>query len=355
MIARSGIVPAALASALLLTACNGVQSGAPAVASPSAVAPETGAANLNAQQTANRARLLAFFERRPHQLARRSQGVLPDSGPAKKQVNLLYVTDGGNYDVLMLAYPTLKQLGKITGTVDVQGVCSDPKGNVWTVPSVFPELSEYAHGVSKVKATLSDAGAQYPLTCAVDPSTGNLAMTNLGAPSGGGNVYIWTKATGTANIITDSAMSYVYFCAYDPSGNLWVDGLDSKYNFVFAELAAGSQTLKTVPLTGIVFPGGIEWDGTQLAVGDQSYQSKQTSAIDQVSTGSTPSITGTTPLNGTCDVTQFSILNGKVFAPDVCTNTGSMYAYPAGGNAQRTLKNLQYPLTTAINTLPSSK
>ncbi|HEY1884054.1 MAG TPA: hypothetical protein VGG51_13545 [Candidatus Cybelea sp.] len=262
--------------------------------------------------------------------------------------HLLYVTDGGNGNVLMYGYPTLKPLGAISNTGDTQGVCSDPQGNVWVVPSVFPKITEYPHGLVKPKATLSDAGAEYPLACSVDPTTGNLAMTNLGSPSGGGNVFIWTGAKGTANKIADSAMSYVYFCGYDSSGNLWVDGLDSMYDFVFAELPAGVQNFQTIALAGVAFPGGIEWDGTDIAVGDQ-----QSSTIDQISvSGSTATITGTTPLNGSCDVDQFAILSGKVFAPDVCAGDGNLYPYPAGGASLKTVDNLQYPVAAAISTRP---
>ena len=348
MIARHALLPAALGSALLvLSACNGAPPAGMLLASQS-----SGATQRTPQQAANRMRLLALFERRRHARQHHAHGVTWASGIAKRTKHLLYVSDGGNDNVLMYGYPTLKPLGTIAATGDAQGVCSDKGGNVWVVPSIVPKVSEYAHGASKPKATLSDAGASYPLGCSVDPTTGNLAMTNLGSPYGGGNIFIWADAKGSANKISDSAMSYAYFCGYDASGNLWVDGLDANYDFVFAELPAGGQNLQTIALSGIVFPGGIEWDGTDIAVGDQSYQSGQTSAIDQVSvSGSTATIAGTTPLNGSCDVEQFTIFAGKVFAPDVCSGDGSLYLYPAGGAPQGTVSKLQYPVAAAISSI----
>jgi hypothetical protein len=352
MIARYVVLSATVGSALLvLSACNGMQPASlPLGPSSSSVAQRT------PQQGANRARLLAFFEQRRGARRRHAHGVTWASEAAKKQKNLLYVSDGGNNEVLMYAYPSLKPMGVIGNARDVQGVCADPHGNVWVITSVSSRITRYAHGGTKPKISLSDAGAQYPLGCSVDPTTGNVAMTNLGGPSGGGNVYIWAGAKGSASQISDSAMSYVYFCGYDAGGNLWVDGLDDKYNFVFAELPAGSQNLQTIALTGIAFPGGIEWDGTAVAVGDQSYQSQETSAINQVSiSGSTATIVGTTPLDGSCDVEQFTILNGKVFAPDVCSGDGSLYPYPAGGAPQGTVSNLQYPVAAAISSLAAAK
>lgn len=344
MIVRYARLPAALGSALLLlSACNGTQP-----ASPPAVSPIANAAQRTAQRAANRERLQTFFERRRRAAQQHGRGVTRASGIAKRTKNLLYITNGGNGNVLMYGYPTLKPLGAVGNAGDAQGVCSDSQGDVWVVPSISPKVTEYPHGLAKPKATLSDAGAEYPLACSVDPTTGNLAMTNLGGPSGGGNVFIWAGAKGTANKIGDSAMSYVYFCGYDPSGNLWVDGLDAKYDFVFAELPAGGQNFQTIALAGIAFPGGVQWDGTDLAVGDQ-----QSSAIDQISvSGSTATITGTTPLNGSCDVDQFAILNGKVFAPDVCAGDGKLYAYPAGGASLKTVDNLQYPVAAAVSSLP---
>lgn len=352
MIARYVLLPAALGSGLLaLAACNGSQPANLPLAPQS-----SSAAQRTPQQAANRARLLAFFEQQRRARQHHGHGVTWASKVAKRQKNLLYVTDGGDDEVLMYAYPTLKPLGVISDTRDTQGVCADPHGNVWVIASVSTRITRYPHGGTKPKVSLSDAGAQYPLSCSVDPTTGNLAMTNLGGPSGGGNVYVWAGAKGSASTISDSAMSYVYFCGYDASGNLWVDGLDSKYNFVFAELPAGSQNLQTIALSGIVFPGGVEWDGTDIAVGDQSYQSQETSAIYQVVvTGSTATIAGTTPLDGSCDVEQFAVFKGQVFAPDVCAGDGNLYLYPAGGAPQATVSGLQYPVAATISSLAAAK
>lgn len=347
MIARYVLLPAALGSALLvLAACNGAEPVSLPLASHS-----SSAAQRTPQQAANRARLLALFGRRRRAPQHHGHGVTGDSGISKRTKNLLYVTDGGNDNVLMYAYPNLKPLGALDDTGDAQGVCADANGYVWVVPSVSPRILRYAHGAPKPKVSLSDSGATYPLACSVDPTTGNLAMTNLGSPSGGGNVFIWAGAKGTASKISDSAMSYAYFCAYDASGNLWVDGLDAKYNFVFAELPAGSQNLQTIALGGVAFPGGIEWDGSAIAVGDQ-----QSSVIDQISvSGSSATIVGTTPLDGSCDVGQFAIFNGNVFAPDVCAGDGNLYPYPAGGASQRAVSGLQYPMAAAISSLAAAK
>lgn len=347
MTARYVLLPAALGSALLvLAACNGAQPADSPLAPPN-----SSATQRTPQQAANRSRLLALFARVRGPRRHNGHGVTRASGIAKRTKNLLYVTDGGAGNVLMYAYPSLRPVGSLEDTGDAQGVCTDAHGYVWVIPSVSPRILRYAHGVPKSKVSLSDAGAQYPLACAVDPTTGNLAMTNLGGPSGGGNVYIWAGAKGTANKISDSAMSFVYFCAYDASGNLWVDGLDAKYNFVFAELPAGGQNLQTIALGGVSFPGGIEWDGTAIAVGDQ-----QSSVIDQISvSGSSATIVGTTPLDGSCDVGQFAILNGKVFAPDICTGDGNLYLYPAGGASQRAVSGLQYPMAAAISSLAAAR
>ncbi|HEY2475873.1 MAG TPA: hypothetical protein VGI19_13880 [Candidatus Cybelea sp.] len=307
-------------------------------------------------ENAARARLLAFFQQRQSARLHYDREASWMSPRAVQAKNLVYVADGGRGKVRVYTYPSLEQAGNLLDLADPAGVCSDSKGNVWVVESKAPKLIEYAHGSTKEEAMLSDAGAQYPLGCSVDPTTGNLAMTNLGGPSGGGNILIWAGAKGSATTHSDSDMSFVYFCGYDAQGNLFVDGLDAHYNFVFAELPNGSKDFQTIALDGVSFPGGIAWDGQYVAVGDQAYQSKEKSAIDQVSvSGSTATIAATTTLNGSCDVMQFAMFNGKVFTPDVCLGQGFVYHYPAGGNAIKKIGNLQYPVAAAISSIATAK
>jgi len=247
--------------------------------------------------------------------------------------NLLYASSGGADEVGVYSYPAGNSVGKLTGFQSPAGLCADQAGNVWIVDSASNKIVEYSHGAKKPESTLSPSGALNLLGCSVDPTTGNLAITDLGGPSGGGSVWIYLSAKGTAKNYQDSKLQFAYFCGYDDKGNLFVDGLNSSYAFAFVELPVGSGSLKSISLNQSVgFPGGVQWDGKYVAIGDQFYKSGHTSVIYQISvSGSSGAVEGTTPLAGSCDVLQFWISSlgsrkrdtqgGSVVAPDDCEST----------------------------------
>ncbi len=313
---------------------------------PAQLGPQSAIAN---DRTSGQSRFLAFL----HRLER--PPIHPDPraswmAPASKKQNLLYLSDGGADEVRVYTFPGGKRAGALTQVQDPAGVCSDAAGDVWVVNSASFTIAEYAHGATKPEATLSDASAN-ALGCSVDPTTGNLAVANLGTAGGGGNLSIYTGAKGNAQKFQDSDLIYFYFCAYDDEGNLFVDGLSSSYGFVLAELPSGSGKLQTISLNATIdFPGGVAWDGSYVAVGDQYYKGGHKSAIYQLSvSGSAGTVKGTTTLTDTCDVLQFAIATERVVAPDDCFSSAGYYDYPAGGSPTKTVSGLTYPVAAALS------
>jgi hypothetical protein len=266
--------------------------------------------------------------------------------PDAKSKDLLYVTNPGGNEVLVYSYPQYKLVGTLGGlyyNFFADGVCSDKQGNVWIVGNAGQELIEYAHGGTTPIATLSDPG-YYPTACSVDPVTGNLAVANketVNSTPQQGNVAVYTHATGTPTLYTDSQLFQVWFCGYDNKGNLYIDGTKGySVTFGFAELPKGKKQLTNITLKGgtIYFPGKILWDGKYVAVGDQSYQNKYptTSGIYQT-TGSGGKIVSTTPLTGSLDVAGFWIAGKSVIAPDIFLENINTYKYPAGGKPAKQL------------------
>ncbi|HZV77771.1 MAG TPA: hypothetical protein VFF63_08455 [Candidatus Babeliales bacterium] len=272
-----------------------------------------------------------------------------ESNAAKQ--SLLYVSNGGGDDVGVYRLPGGKAVGELTGFNAPTGTCSDQSGDVWVVDSGVSEVVEYAHGGKKPEAKLADSGALNLMGCAVDPTTGNLAVADLGGPSGGGNVVIYVGAKGSPTEYTASQLQFAYFCAYDDKGNLFIDGLNGSGQFLFFELPSGSTTLEAITLDQSVnFPGGVAWDGRYVAVGDQSYGGEHKSAIYRFSiSGSSGTLEGTTVLTGSCDVLDFAVGSTAVAAPDACQNTVSFYDYPAGGSPTKTLTGFQYPVSVAVS------
>ncbi len=280
--------------------------------------------------------------------------------PAARAQDLLYVSDEGANDVDVYAYPAGTHAGKLTNLAQPAGLCTDTLGDVWVVQSSSAKITEFGHGGAKPIATLTISGARRLLGCAVDPTTGNLAVTDLGNSKGGGSLWVFARAQGTPKNYRDPKISFAYFDGYDLEGNLFVDGLGTNARFELAELPKGAGSLKDISLyKSVGFPGGVRWDGEYVAIGDQDYQGRQTSAIYQISVfGSRARVEGTTPLTGSCDVAQFTFgrtgakkagQKNQVVGADICQNTVGFYQYPAGGSATKTLNGFQYPLAVTLS------
>ena len=176
--------------------------------------------------------------------------------------DLLYV--GGQNGVFVLSYPQGKVITQFEPPSGVQGMCSDQTGDVFVLTGGGgTNIYEYAHGGTSPIATLQD-GYDEPIACGVDPTTGNLAVVNNSDPT---DLAIFTDAQGTATYYNDPSMDAMYYCAYDDSGNLFVDGqyID---NPILAELPYGSSSFSTITLDkNIRRPGSMQWMGAYLALG----------------------------------------------------------------------------------------
>ena len=178
----------------------------------------------------------------------------PDHGPSwmapdAKAQNLLYLTNYGANDVLVFSYPQDKLVGTLTGPFNLpDGDCTDKKGDVWIVNNA-PSwgIVEYEHGGTNPIATLQDYG-YYADACVVDPTTGNLIVTNHQTYfSSAGNVAIYAHAKGSAKLYPVAGVSFVFFCAFDDKGNLYVDGLLVGTGFQLPNFLRAKPRLRTSP------------------------------------------------------------------------------------------------------------
>lgn len=274
--------------------------------------------------------------------------------------DLLYVSDQGSNMVYVYSYPVGKLVDTLTTLWQPAGICVDRDQNVWIVESNFSTLVEFAHGAKTALRRIVVPQASYLFGCSVDATTGDLAVTDLGGAFASGAVLVFANAAGKPKIHQNANLQTVYFCGYDDKGNLFVDGLDFKGNFALVKLAHGGGMTSMSLDRPVAFPGGIEWDGKYLAIGDREYQGGHHSAIYEVSaTRSAGRVVAITPLDGSCDVLQFSIPklgNGtsnpqgdRLVAPDVCKGNAGVYKYPSGGAPLRTLGSFSYPVAAALS------
>jgi len=236
--------------------------------------------------------------------------------PQLQSVDLLYVSDE-NGSVYVYSYPKGQLVGTLTGFSNPAGVCSDKSGNVFITDTPATEIFEYAHGGKKPIASIVDSGG-YPESCAVDATTGDLAVTNYEAivRKGPGNITIFSHGTRNPTTYSDPAVNDFLFCGYDGAGNLYADGINAgTTESEFVELTRGSTQLSNITLNKRVdFPGGVQWRDGALIIEDVSTDRVYRVAIS----GSKGRITRTTILKRDRSnlLAQFWIQGRTIILPD---------------------------------------
>jgi hypothetical protein len=235
--------------------------------------------------------------------------------------------------ILEYDYPKSdKSIGQIPlGTA--AGECADilygaARRHFWVTLPVAGEYEEFALGGTKPIKTLTETAGESSGNCAMDPTTGTLAVPIFSNGSTS-TVEIFAHASGPGTVIT-TPLFESYFDGYDNKGNLFVDGRTFSLGFGLIELPKGSSTFKNISVSNTVsFPGAVQWDGKYLTVGDQESHAIYRYEVS----GTTATLKGTVTLTGASDCGQTWIgSRGKVFCPDSGNSQGEVYKYPAGGS-----------------------
>jgi hypothetical protein len=287
--------------------------------------------------------------------------------PGAKSGDLLYVSDllAQVVDIYTYGHQYHKLVGMLTGFFNPEGLCVDKAGDVWVTNDTSEgvhQITEYAHGGTTPIQTLNDPDGRAN-GCSVNPKTGDLAVADFWGPTEQiGNVAIYAHASGNPTFYSNPNIFYYYYCAYDGSGNLFVDGETQGSVFGLGELPKGGNTLNFVPVNETIYlPGGVQWDGRNLAVGDQvAVKHNFTSVIYEFSiSGGAGTEVGTTILNGSSQVAQFwlpRVRDGreatKVIGPNQQGKDTLFWDYPAGGNSIKTISGETDPTGVTISLAP---
>jgi hypothetical protein len=284
--------------------------------------------------------------------------VSPD---AKNAPRLLFVADDGTNDVYIFTMPAMALKGTLTGLSEPQGMCSDKSGNIWITNTGTQQILQYSR-TGTLLNTLSDS-IGFPVGCAINKATGDLAVTNIFNTSGNGTVAVYPNATGTPTQYSNPSQSENFFDAYDGNGNLYVSG-EGGAGYSLSVLPSGSSNMTTVSVSGgtLFFPGSVNWNkNAGLILGDQECNDAGASCLYAVTvSGSVATITGSTPLTNTdgggCDVDQAVISPGGKYYGGGCISEGSApsvaarWAYPAGGApTNSTTTGISEPIGAAIS------
>lgn len=211
--------------------------------------------------------------------------------PEAKRDDLLYATDVAGF-VHVFSYPAGKEVGTIALGGEPMGMCVDKAGDVWATRFRMrynSSVVEYAHGGTTIIGSVSTYPYS-PWSCSVDPTTGNLAVTNTESGIG-----VYAHAAGNPTLYTVQGDDYGFtFCTYDESGNLYATAPYSN----IAELPKGSSEMANMQLGFSINPWSIQWDEQDKYLAVAGFRQKgQPTPIYHVSvSGTTGSLVGTTLL-----------------------------------------------------------
>lgn len=280
----------------------------------------------------------------------------PESHRAQPQTgDLLYVAHAQedhrrSRGVLsVLAFPQ----GKPVATIGTDGfplaACSDASGDVWAVVEKDHgrhwSAYEFARGGTQPIAKIHIPNPRIAQGCAVDPTTGNLAIASGAAQASGRGPFVDLWAGAREGAPQRYPLWFTpYECAYDDRGNLFVNGsIGSTIFFELAELPAGGAQFIKIALGSRInsYPGGIAWDGKYLALVNPAGRGP---AIYRVEISS---YTGTI-----VDVVHFKDLYGAsplviadgtvVAATDGESSNVALRPYPGSRLRSKTLARFQY-------------
>jgi hypothetical protein len=277
----------------------------------------------------------------PGQMTRHGSWIDPTAASGA----LLYVSDPAAKGLHIYSYPDLRMVGNIVGLRDAEGLCVDSRtGSVWVTLPSFHKVVEFPHGgVSPIRTLKND---YLPLSaCAVDQS-GDVAADAPLSGSDPGAMVVFKNGRGKPEYYQSRRIIMYGFVGYDDSGNAFVDGGgEDLFHFELAELPAGQSKLKNVTPHHLTIhrQGGVQYDGTDLAVGDEK--------LDLIYRISNKQVVGTVQLQGACLIRDFFIDGGKLIAPSACSSNGDVlvYDYPAGGKPVRKLTGFSDPFGVVVS------
>lgn len=272
-------------------------------------------------------------------------GAIPfaDRSPQTSGSSALFVVGDAPYGPYVVSYPG----GKFEETLnrDRAGehqLCTDPvNGNLYlqTENGVDYAAVEYAPGNRNPIAEIPNKASQ-STACAVDPTTGNLALAFVDSPSSPW-IAVYPKGSGTPQKYADSTIESFSYCGYDGSGNLFAWGYSKNDPFILVELPRGGSKFVHIYITAKV-GGPIEWDGsyiTMLSPGKNSI----TENVDRISvSGSKATVAGRTELNTGEKPTAYWIQGDTVLTGSRnAFGTIRLFHYPMGGQPYSFIRNYQ--------------
>lgn len=254
-----------------------------------------------------------------------------------KNGDLLYVSRQSAGEIQVYTYPKGKPAGILTGFDSPQGLCTDKNGDLFVVTS--QQILVYAHGGTTPIKTLDDTG-NAPHGCAVDPTTGNLAVSGGLYQNTEANIAIYNDASGSPTVYKDGFVSQFVYCTYDDAGNVFTNGGP------MTELPSGSSSFVGITVNQPFNQGypALQWDGDYIAIQNPSVSKHGPTTILQVSvSGTTGTVVKTISLSSPKNKNnyleaQFWVQVETIVNPEAQNGNVGLWHYPTGGKPYGTVK-----------------
>jgi hypothetical protein len=179
---------------------------------------------------------------------------LRESPRASPPTDVAFVSDVEDRTINIYDFPAIgRPIRSISGLA--YAPCSNSAGDVWVAGDYNGkvEMLEYRHDGTGPIDHLASATTG-PYSCAVDPTSGNLAVASYTAASPSGSLTVYRNAKGPGRVYFDPNIAAFAYCAYDSKGNLLGQGYPSgsKSFDVFAELVKGANSCTTSILAAML-------------------------------------------------------------------------------------------------------
>ena len=196
-----------MATIALLAGCAGVLQSPSSSASWTGQGPASGARGLGPMEHHHVATYTSVFAPKVNPDQHKSW-VSPD---VKRAHHLLFVSDDSSQDVYIFTMPAMQLKDTLTGFNGPQGMCTDKQGNIWVVNTGTSEGLKYSR-TGKLLGSVSDPFGT-PAGCAVNPTNGDLALSETRGSSGAGAVEIYQNGSGSPTRYNNPSQYEYYFPA----------------------------------------------------------------------------------------------------------------------------------------------